>query len=441
VKSASQVESEAEATQLRGLQVASEVAHAFLTSKHPLEVYRLALERVAPLVRAEFGCIFLREEESGLLRLAAACNWPQAYASYLSTLRIRPGSGPTGTAYAEGREVEVDDVFADPALSDWWESARELGWRSTISLPLVSGGEPVGVLTLYFSAGSPLDERERRLLRLLADQLSAAAEKAQLIDDLRAANDQLRRQNAELEIRYREAEQARRLKSEFLANVSHELRTPLTAILGFTQLLGESADGPVQMDREAALGRIEGAANTLLRLINDLLDLARLRDGSVPLERESCDATLLARAALLAARDAPSGVELRSELPEGELVVHTDPVQVVKILEALLANALKFTERGSVTLRLREEGGGERVCFEVEDTGIGIPEEHLESIFEEFRQIDGSPTRRHGGAGIGLSLARGLARHLGGELSARSASACGSTFTLQLPAHPPEERP
>jgi signal transduction histidine kinase len=434
VKTAPVVESGPEGLQLRGLQVASEVAHAFLTCERPLEVYRLALERVAPLVRAEFGCIFLLEPESGLLRLAAACNWPQAYASYLSALRIRPGSGPTGTAFSEGREVEVADVFADPSLSDWWESARELGWRSSISLPLVSGGDPVGTLTLYFREGSPLGAAERRLLRLLADQLSAAAEKAQLIDELREANERLREQNHELEVRYREAEEARRMKSEFLANVSHELRTPLTAILGFTHLLGEP---DAQVDRGAALGRIEGAATSLLALINDLLDLARLRDGAAPLERESCDAALLARAALLAHAEPAPGVEVRSSLPEEPLPVHTDPVQVVKILEAMLSNAVKFTAAGSVELHLREEEGS--VVWEVRDTGIGIPADELDAIFEEFRQIDGSASRRYGGAGIGLSLARGLARHLGGDLTVRSEPGRGSTFTLQLPVRAPEE--
>jgi signal transduction histidine kinase len=113
-------------------------------------------------------------------------------------------------------------------------------------------------------------------------------------------------------------------------------------------------------------------------------------------------------------------------------------VQVVKILEAMLSNAVKFTDEGSVTLRLREEDA--RVEFEVEDTGIGIDADHLEAIFEEFRQIDGSATRRFGGAGIGLSLARGLARHLEGDLTVRSAPGGGSTFTLQLPANAPEER-
>ncbi|HYJ79148.1 MAG TPA: histidine kinase dimerization/phospho-acceptor domain-containing protein, partial [Longimicrobiaceae bacterium] len=294
---------------LRELQAAREIAHAFLTAATPQEVYRLALERVSPLVGAAFGSVFVREGDE-VLRLAADWNWPPEYAAFLHDMRVRVGAGPTGVAVAENRVVEVPDVFADPALADWWEVARELGFAGSVSLPLVLGGAPEGAITFYFRAAGVLSEPDGSLLRLVADQLSAAAEKAHLIEDLQRANALLRLQNVELEARFREAEEARRLKAELLANVSHELRTPLTAILGYTYLLREGVSGELAAEQRGEVERIEQAGAQLLALIDDLLDLTRLQLGRLDTEVETCDAVALLRAAAAPLRP-PAGVELR----------------------------------------------------------------------------------------------------------------------------------
>ena len=175
---------DAGASTLRELQAAREIGHAFLNARHPAEVYRLALERVAPLVGASFGCVFLRDRDSDLLRVVAAHNWPQAYASYLSSMRVKVGNGPTGRAVEENDLVEAEDVFADPSLEDWWEAARELGFASSVSAPLAFRSKPVGAVTFYFRQPEPFHQADRSLLRLVADQLAATAEKAHLIDDL-----------------------------------------------------------------------------------------------------------------------------------------------------------------------------------------------------------------------------------------------------------------
>jgi signal transduction histidine kinase len=425
---------------VRELQVAGEIAQAFLNATRPAEVYRVALDRVAPLVGASFGCVFLEREE-GLLRVVAAYNWPQAFATYLSSMRVRVGNGPTGQAVAENRIVEVADVFSDVALADWWESARELGFVSSVSLPLVLSGRPVGAITLYFREPPELGEGDRGLLRLVADQLSATAEKAHLIDDLQRANSLLHDQNVELEARYRQAEEARRLKGEFLANVSHELRTPLTAVLGYAYILREESSGPLTAEQRYAVERIESGGASLLGLINDLLDLTHLGLGRTVVEPEICDAVALARAARSAAPPVPEGLELTLEAPDDPVRLYTDPTLVLRVLEKLVSNAYKFTERGRVTLRVRpivssaEDGGGlEGIAWEVEDTGIGIAECDHRAIFDEFRQVDGSATRRAGGAGLGLALSRGLARRMGGDITLVSEPGRGSTFTLTLPA-------
>ncbi|HEY0021255.1 MAG TPA: ATP-binding protein [Longimicrobium sp.] len=431
---------------LRELTAAREIAHAFLTARTPDEVYRLALERVAPVVGAAFGCVYLRESDD-VLRLVAAWNWPTAYRRFLGEMRVRVGLGPTGSAVAEGRPVEVYDVFADPELADWWDAAGELGFASSVSLPIILAGQAEGALTFYFARTDRLDEADRSLLRLVADQLSATAEKAHLIEDLQRANVQLREQNVELEARFLEAEEARRLKNEFLANVSHELRTPLTAILGFTYLLRERHAGPLTDEQAQSVERVETAAMQLMELIDDLLNMANLQLGRLDVRPETCDAVALARAAMSGLAPPAPEVEVRTLAPDAAVPVRTDPSQVVRILRNLVGNAFKFTPAGRVTVRVRvssgspwtpeaRAGGDARhsIVWEVEDTGIGIDEADQERIFAQFLQIDGSATRRYGGTGMGLALSRQLARRLGGDVTVRSKRGVGSTFTLSLPA-------
>jgi signal transduction histidine kinase len=429
---------------LRELQAAHDIAHAFLTASTPAEVYRLALERVSRLVGAAFGCVFLRSDNVNLLEPVAAFNWPAESVGYLNEMRVRVGNGPTGQAVAERRTVEVSDVFSDPELADWQDAAREMGFASTVAVPLNIEGEPIGAITFYFQQPAELRSSDRSLLRLVAEQLSATAEKAHLIDNLQRANTLLREQNVELEERYREAEEARRLKNEFLANVSHELRTPLTAILGYSYLLREGLSGELGTEQQTAVEKMEAAGTTLMGLINDLLDLTQLKLGRTLVEPDQCDAVALGRAALSTVPVAPAGVVVSADVPDGPVHVHTDPGPVVRILRNLLSNAVKFTPSGRVTLRIRTEaadpdvpGSVQSVTWAVEDTGIGIAEADLDTIFIEFRQADGSATRRYGGTGLGLALSRGLARRLGGDVQVRSTEGEGSVFTLRLPAPPP----
>ena len=434
---------------LRELKAAREIAQAFLHAPRPADVYRLALERVAPLVGASFGCVFLRDElDPQLLRVVAAYNWPQAYGTYLTSMRVKVGNGPTGRAVAENELTESSDVFADHSLEDWWDSARELGFASSISIPLALDARPVGALTIYFREPETFREADRSLLHLVADQLAATAQKAHLIEDLQQANELLREQNVDLEARYREAEEAKRLKNELLANVSHELRTPLTAILGYAYLLREGLSGSLQEEQTGAVEKIEAAGNALMTLINDLLDLTHLKLGRVAMEPELCDAVALARAALSAAPAPPSTLQTRVEAPRKRMPIHTDPAIVLRILQNLISNAVKFTPTGTVTLRVTTESSQSRdgglqgellprgpvIVWEVEDTGIGIAQEDQAAIFDEFRQLDGSATRRYGGTGMGLALSQELAHRLGGEIRVQSVLGQGSTFFLCLPS-------
>ena len=436
--------SAAAAKTMRELRVAGEIAQAFLTAHQPHEVYRLALERVAPLVGASLGCVFVADGESDLLKVATAYNWPQRYANYLSSMRVLIGNGPTGRAVQDNQLVDVADVFADPELKDWWDSAKELGFTSSIALPLIVESRPVGALTFYFRDAEAFREADRNLLRLVANQLAATAEKAHLIEDLQRVNEKLREQNLDLEAKYKEADEAKQVKNEFLANVSHELRTPLTAILGYAYLLKEGVSGPLAEEQAASVRKIEEAGGHLVSLIDGLVDLTNRKLGRVQSKPELCDATAIARTVMSNAPRPAAGVDLRTEAPPERLPMHTDPVLVQRVLQSLLGNAIKFTRSGSVTLTVRLEepepssdamyARGPNIVWEITDTGVGIEPKDQEVIFDEFRQADGSATRRFGGVGLGLAVARGLARRLGGDITLKSELGVGSTFSFVLPS-------
>lgn len=408
---------------LRELMAVREIAKALLTANHPGEVYELALQHVSPIVGASLACVYVMDG-SDTMRLAAAHNWPRKYAKFLDDMRVRMGSGPSGSAAALRKVVEVPDVFEDPALEDWRDVAKELGFRSLVALPLQTATGVHGAVTFYFSASTVMTADARGLLRVVADQMAAAAEKARLIDELRASNTELERQ-------YAAVVEARRLQDEFLANVSHELRTPLTSVLGYLSLIEEGAAGPVTTEQRETLSAVKASSEKLLGLIGDLLDLTALKRSELTVTSTSFDPRDTLKDALNAAGPRKSGVALNVENLGTIALMTSDKAKVTRLLTAILANAFKFTEQGDV--RVAMEAKGDRFAFRITDSGVGISEAAQQFVFDEFRQEDGSATRRFGGSGLGLALARQLARLLGGDVTVSSASGKGSTFVVDLP--------
>jgi PAS domain S-box-containing protein len=236
----------------------------------------------------------------------------------------------------------------------------------------------------------------------------------------------------------REAEEANRAKSKFLASVSHELRTPLNAIIGYSELLGEEVQelGVAQLGND--LGRIQASGRLLLSLINDILDLSKIEAGKMEIHCETFPLAPLVQEA--AATVGPllekNANRLAVEGAEEAGSMHTDRTKLMQMLLNLLSNACKFTREGTITFSVTREGadGDGRVVFRVRDTGIGMTEEQMGKLFQAFSQAEASTASRYGGTGLGLAITKRFSRLMDGDVVVESAPGAGSTFTLTLPA-------
>ncbi|MEY4674113.1 MAG: hypothetical protein RL148_1897 [Planctomycetota bacterium] len=238
---------------------------------------------------------------------------------------------------------------------------------------------------------------------------------------------------AELSEAREQADAANRAKSAFLASMSHELRTPMNAILGYSEMLIEELEDEGRDAAVADLRKIHGAGKHLLALINDVLDLSKIEAGKVELYVESFEVqTVLDEAnATLAPLAAKNGNRLVIEAGSGIGKIRADLTKVRQSLFNLLSNAAKFTKDGTITLKTWVSA--DRIHFAVTDTGIGIPADKLDLVFEEFTQADSSTTRNYGGTGLGLAISRRFCRMMGGDITVQSVVGKGSTFTIELP--------
>lgn len=300
--------------------------------------------------------------------------------------------------------------------------AERSGIEAEAVLPLQIDGRAIGVISFAFPTARDFDEGEDRFLRAVSDLVASALDRARLYAAERTAR--------------AEAEAANRVKGDFLANMSHELRTPLNAIGGHAQLIELGVHGPVTAEQVQALTRVQAASRHLLALINDLLNYARLEAGKVSYDVVAVDLRqiLTETLPLIDPQRQTKSIMCDTELPGGRCLVWADSDKLRQILLNLLANAVKFTpERGAITVRVTEPPvPNEFVYIEVSDTGIGIPVDRLESIFEPFVQVRTGRAAEGSGAGLGLTISRDLARGMGGDLTVTSIAGVGSTFRVCL---------
>ena len=333
---------------------------------------------------------------------------------------LRLGEGVNGRAALERVPVQVDDIQTTNAYSGVLREiidSSEL--RAVLVVPMLREGRVVGTLSVSRkTTGSyPLEVVE--LLQTVAAQSTLAIQNARLF--------------REIERKSRELLIASQHKSQFLANMSHELRTPLNAILGYTELIVDKIYGDVPERISEVLERVQKSGRHLLGLINEVLDLSKIEAGQLTLElseysfNDVAQAVVSAVGSLAAEKQLLLSVNVAADLPVGR----GDERRVTQVLLNLVGNAIKFTEKGEVAVRVSASAGTFLVA--VRDTGPGIREEDRQRIFEEFQQSDSSPTKTKGGTGLGLAIAKRIVEMHGGRIWVESSLGHGSTFFVSLP--------
>lgn len=315
-----------------------------------------------------------------------------------------------------GEPLVVNDVSQEPRylyLDDLPQT------RSELALPLIVGERVLGVLDLQDKSANTFSPNDVQVLQTLAAQIAVAIQNAALFDTAQEAR--------------AEAEEANRLKTQFLTNMSHELRTPLNAVINFAYLLSVGSEGPLQANQKELVDRIGVAGEQLLDLINDILDLAKIESGRVAIYLEDFAIGDLVKGVMSTAvglvRDKP--IKLKQNIPADLPLVRADRGHIRQVLLNLVANAAKFTNTGIISVWTTFDQNF--VIVHVSDTGIGIAPENISKIFTAFVQVDGGLTRQVGGTGLGLPISKQLVEMHGGQMWLESEAGIGSTFSFTLP--------
>jgi PAS domain S-box len=345
---------------------------------------------------------------------------------------------PPEDADKPARELEIAESEGRLEEEGW--RVRKDGSRFWASVVITAVHDAKGKLAGFAKITRDLTERRAADERALNDARRLAAEEAartaaeQREQELRELTEELSAQTEELEQQREQAEAANRVKSEFLAAMSHELRTPLNAIGGYAQLIQLGLSGPVTEEQMKQLDRVQRSQQHLLNVINDILNFSRMEAGHITYDihpmsvRDAVDSV----APIIEPMAGGLGISLRISVCRPDAIALADRSKVEQILINLLSNAVKFTESGG-TIDLACGCDEKSIWLRVSDTGVGIPPEHLETIFAPFEQVGRSLASPKEGTGLGLTISRDLARGMGGDLTAESKVGEGSTFTVTLP--------
>jgi PAS domain S-box-containing protein len=376
-------------------------------------------------------CSIQLVDEGGALRQLAVAHVDPAKVMWAAELNKRYPADPESKNGAHevlrtGRPMllaDIPDALLVAAAKDdeHLRILREIGFASALTVPLVARGHVIGTMSLVSAeSGRRYGDAELALAEELATRAALAIDNAALYRTAVRARE--------------EAEAANRAKGDFLATMSHELRTPLNAIGGYAQLIEMGVHGPVTAEQVEALRRVQRSQQHLLSIINDVLNFAKLEAGHVSYDigRVPVQELLAGLEALVAPQLAAKSLRFACVGCEPTLAMAADAEKVQQILLNLLSNAIKFTPAGGeIRVEAREQADSLHIV--VADTGIGIPADRAEAVFEPFVQLARGPSSTRDGTGLGLAISRDLARAMGGDLSLESMPGRGSTFTLTLP--------
>jgi signal transduction histidine kinase len=378
-------------------------------------------------------CLYLHNPQTGDLTLKASSGWAAAdleVINHVSRQVLRKRQPVNLTDIKAPKITPKKPTVASPVdipMSAEGETIKESGTsiRSLLVVPLITQNTLIGTLSIDDRAFEAFGPSEGRLLTIAAAQVSVAIENARLLCNLR-------NRAMQLEQAIEELRELHRLETEFIQNVSHELRTPLTFVKSYVQLILEEAMGEINPDLRRTLTIVDDRTDAIIRLVNDVICLARVEMGQFEFRPVSL-AEVAARSAEGATMTAKeSGVRIELQVADDLPLVPADPGRLGQVLDNLLGNAIKFSPSGStITVRVRRDSTFVRT--EVEDQGIGIPADKLDRIFDRFYQVDGSTTQRFGGTGLGLAIVKAIVESHGGHVAVESEVAVGSIFSFALP--------
>jgi PAS domain S-box-containing protein len=353
-------------------------------------------------------------------------------------------TAPPGAPMDEALRVRANDAHFSSHVTNLFFMAPTERFRGDLGLVDPPSGVPVPVEAVSGKVVS--DAGEVTAIVTILHDLTEAQEMERLYEELKKVSGQLEekvrdataelvRQNELLQRQAIELEAASSAKSQFLANMSHEFRTPLNAILGYTSMLLQGISGPLAPPVAKQLTRVDSNAKHLLTIINDILDIARIEAGRMPLNLTRFEPGELLQEVVAAVDPLIQRTQLtvRCEMGRRLPSLRSDRAKVKQILMNFISNALKFTPMGTVTVSAQHNRRTNELWLSVADTGIGISPSDRDAVFQDFRQVDNSPTRQYGGTGLGLAICRRLATVLGGKIELVSEVRKGSTFTLVLP--------
>ncbi len=380
------------------------------------------LEETVRVLGARAGSILLVDEKTGGLTFRAVAG---PGAEKLVGVQVPVGHGVIGWVAQHGEAALVDDVRRDQRFYRGIDQTTGLTTTNVVAVPLLIKRQVIGVLELVNKLEGKFDADDLAVCETLAQWAAVAIENARLVRDLRA-------HTRRLEKAYDELKDADKLKDDLIQNVSHELRTPLTFILGYVELLLAGDLGPLSEGHLKALEIVRRKGQSLTKLVNDIMTLQWLQGGGLD-KRPVLLNGLLAQTAQvggIAAQNA--GLKVSVDVPDHDVIMDIDEERIGQVLDNLLNNAIKFSPQGGeIVLCLRDLD--DEVQIEVQDSGIGIPADKIDMVFDRFYQVDASLTRRFGGMGLGLAICREIMEVHGGKIWATSDAGQGSRFIFSLP--------